>query len=93
MNTKPCVKKQLAYLTSQWGALTGLKPVSSLDYRLSMMQTKLKGNCGLYRNDGLGVVKATAQETENIKKQLCKIFRDSHLKLTVEANIKRVKLL
>ena len=32
----------------------------------------LNGNFGLYRDDGLGVIKATPKQIENAKKQLCK---------------------
>ena len=46
-------------------------------------------NFGLYRDDGLGVIKATARDIENIKKDLCSIFNKYGLKITIEANVKK----
>ena len=47
-------------------------------------------NIGLYRDDGLGVSNATNRQFENIKKQLCAIFRQEGLSITVETNLKEV---
>ena len=57
-------------------------------YLLHLITTKHGNNFGLYRDDGLGVIKATAREIENIKKDLCSIFNKYGLKITVEANKK-----
>ena len=43
---------------------------------------------GLYRDDGLGIIKATPCEVENIKKSLCFTFQTYGLKITIEANKK-----
>ena len=57
-------------------------------YLLHLITTKHGNNFGLYRDDGLGgVIKATAGEIENIKKDLCSILNKytdlkSQLKLT-----------
>ena len=48
---------------------------------------------GLYRDDGLGVIKASAHEIETIKKDLCAIFNKYGLKVTTEANKKIVNFL
>ena len=50
-------------------------------------------NIGLYRDDGLGVSNATNRQLENIKKQLCSIFKQEGLSITVEANMKEVNFL
>ena len=55
-------------------------------YLLHLITTKHGNNFGLYRDDGLGVIKATAREIENIKKDLCSIFNKYGLKITIEAN-------
>ena len=47
-------------------------------------------NFGLYRDDGLGVSKANPREIEIIKKDLCSIFKNLGLKMTIEANKKIV---
>ena len=48
---------------------------------------------GLYRDDGLGVIHNTPREAENIKKKLCKVFKDLGLQITVETNLKVVDYL
>ena len=40
-------------------------------YLLSILNDKLPGNFGLYRDDGLCAIRATLREIENVKKQLC----------------------
>ena len=63
-------------------------------YMLNLINTKVtKGNFGLYRDDGLGVVNTSPQETERIKKQLCAIFKEQDLAITIEANKKIVNYL
>ena len=48
---------------------------------------------GLYRDDGLGAVKATPRETEMIKKDLCAIFNKHGLRISIEANMNVVDFL
>ena len=62
-------------------------------YILSLLTQKYGSNIGLYRDDGLSAFNETPQEIERIKKDLCKIFRDNELKITVEANLTRVNFL
>ena len=50
-------------------------------------------NFGLYRDDGLGVTKASPRQAELIKKKLCSIFAKYGLKITIEANKKVVNFL
>ena len=56
-------------------------------YMLSQLE-KLGINIGLYRDDGLATCNKTARETENIKKEICKIFEENKLNITIEANKK-----
>ena len=53
-------------------------------YMLSQLE-KFGINIGLYRDDGLATCNKTARETENIKKEICKIFKDK-LNITIKAN-------
>ena len=55
-------------------------------YLLSLLTEKYGQNIGLYRDDGLAAFDKTPQEIEKIKKELCKIFRENGLKITIEAN-------
>ena len=41
-------------------------------------------NFGLYRDDGLGALKATPREIEIIKKDLCSIFNNRGFKITID---------
>ena len=43
-------------------------------------------NVGLYRDDGLAITNATPRDTENIKKEICRIFNNNGLWITIEAN-------
>ena len=55
-------------------------------YLLSLLTDKYGQNISLYRDDGLAAFNKTPQEFEKIKKELCKIFRENGLKITIEAN-------
>ena len=48
---------------------------------------------GLYRDDGLGISKASPRQIELIKKDLCGIFSSYGLKITIEANKRTVNFL
>ena len=48
---------------------------------------------GLYRDDGLAASSKSAREIENIKKKMSAIFKKYNLKITIEANKKRVEFL
>ena len=61
-------------------------------YMLSQLE-KLGINIGLYRDDGLATCNKTARETENIKKEICKIFEENKLNITIEANKKIIDFL
>ena len=61
-------------------------------YLLSQLKN-LDAKIGLHCDDGLLVCDLTARQAENLKKKLCKIFRDNGLSITVEANAKKVNFL
>ena len=54
-------------------------------FLLSQLQD-LNANVGLYRDDGLAITNATPRETESIKKEICRIFNNIGLRITIEAN-------
>ena len=41
---------------------------------------------GLYRDNGLAITNATPRDAENIKKEICRIFNNNGLRITIEAN-------
>ena len=62
-------------------------------FLLHKIKAKYGNNFGLYRDDGLGVTSATPRQVEMIKKDLCSIFSEYGLKITIEANKKIVNFL
>ena len=62
-------------------------------FLLQNIQEKHGKNFGLYRDYGLGISNASPREVELIKKDLCTIFRNHGLKITIEANKKTVNFL
>ena len=48
---------------------------------------------GLYRDDGLAVCALRPRQAELQKKQICRIFQEHGLKITIEANLKSVNFL
>ena len=54
---------------------------------------KLKFDVGLYRDDGLSVVRMTNRQAEKLKQQIKRIFNDNGLNITIEANKKIVDFL
>ena len=55
-------------------------------YLLHQITTRYGTTFGLYRDDGLGISKDSPRKVELIKKDLCTIFKDHGLKITIEAN-------
>ena len=55
-------------------------------YLLSLLTEKYGQNIVLYHDDGLAAFDKTPQEIEKIKKELCKIFCENGLKITIKAN-------
>ena len=48
---------------------------------------------GSYKDDGLALTRASARQTENIKKKICGLFQSFGLSITIEANKKQVQFL
>ena len=66
--------------------LVGLYLLDRLTEKNAPFENK-KNEVGLYRDDGLAVVKGTGQMIEKLTQKIRKIFGDNELKITVEANI------
>ena len=62
-------------------------------FLLHLITMKHGNKFGLYRDDGLGIIKATPRQIELIKKDLCALFNNHGLKITIEANKKIVNFL
>ena len=64
-------------------------------YLLYLIKEEFRDTCdfGLYRDDGLGVSKATPRQTDLIKKKLCTIFSKNGQRITIEVNKPTVNFL
>ena len=62
-------------------------------YILSLLTERYSRNIGLYRDAGLAAFNGKPHEIEKTKRELCKIFLDNDLKITVEANKTKVNFL
>ena len=62
-------------------------------YLLHQLPEGIRSQIGLYRDDGLGAFKMSPQRLERVKKQICKVFKDNGLKITIDANKKIVNFL
>ena len=95
---KPWAKKDANNRTSNFdvtmGSYDGAETCDLVGlYLLSILTEKFGNNIGLYRDDGLAVFNAPKSETERIKKQLCKVFQENGLAVTIDANKKVVDFL
>jgi hypothetical protein len=62
-------------------------------FLLSELQAKYGNNIGLYRDDGLAAFNESPRTIEIIKKDICRIFANHKLKITIVANKKSVNYL
>lgn len=62
-------------------------------YLLSQLTQIPEINIGLYRDDGLAVLNQTPQKIENVKKEICRVFAENNLRITIEANKRIVNFL
>jgi hypothetical protein len=47
----------------------------------------------MFRDDGIGVSSLSKKENENLKKEICKIFKEEGLDITITVNLKIVEFL
>ncbi|RUA05113.1 MAG: hypothetical protein DSY43_05320, partial [Gammaproteobacteria bacterium] len=62
-------------------------------YLLSKLKQIFGNDIGLYRDDGLAILNKIPKEIEKMKKEICKVFADNDLRITIEANKKVVNFL
>ena len=53
----------------------------------------MAARAGEFRDDGLGALKKTPRQIEEIKKKICNVFSIYGLKITIEANKKTIDFL
>ena len=62
-------------------------------YLLHQLPEDIRSQVGLYRDDGLDAFKISPQRLGRVKKQICKVFKDNGLRITIDANKKIVNFL
>ena len=90
------MKKQSDLFDVTMGAYDGAEVCELVGtYVLSLISEKHnKKDFGLYRDDGLGAVKnKSGPETEKIKKNIQKIFKENELDTVIKCNMKLVNYL
>jgi len=92
-NQTPWQKKGNTIFDVTMGSFDGAETCELVgNFLLSQLQD-LNMNVGLYRDDGLAITNATPRATENLKKELCRIFNNNGLRITIEANKQVVNFL
>ena len=84
----PWAKQKNSKFDVTMGAWDGAECCELVGLYLLDKLKALKIQAGLYRDDGLSVSNATPRQLEGIKKQICNIFKDEGLAITIEANKK-----
>ena len=90
------IKKEGGLFDVTMGAFDGAEVCELVgNFLLHQLSTKFnKNDFGLYRDDGLGVLKnKSGPEAEKIKKEIQKLFKDNHLSITIKCNLKIVDYL
>ena len=90
------MKKQSGLFDITMGAYDGAEVCELVGtYMLFLISEKYnKKYFGLYRDDGLGVVKSKSEpETKKIKKNITKIFKENKSDIVIQRNMKIVNYL
>ena len=95
-NQHTWIKKEGGLFDVTMGAFDGAEVCELVgNYLLYQLSLKfIKNDIGLYRDDGLGVLKnKSGPEAEKIKKEIQKLFKDNQLSITIQCNLKIVDYL
>ena len=92
---QPWVKKEAPDFDVTMGAYDGAEICELVGLYILNLMTNLidKKYIGLYRDDGLAMVKGSWPELERLKKQTHKLFQTFGLKITTESNISSTEFL
>ena len=90
---KPWSKKENPDFDVTMGAWDGAECCDLVGLFMLDQLHGLNFDAGLYRDDGLGVSYSTPRQVEQTKKEICRIFRNHGLSITIEANKKHVNFL
>ena len=85
---QPWCKNKSGEFDVTMGSYDGAETCELIGLYILAQLKPLNVNVGLYRDDGLAVCNKPPREVENIKKEICKIFEENDLKITIQANLK-----
>ncbi len=92
-NEQPWCKRTNSNFDVTMGSFDGAETCELVGLYILSQLEPLGINIGLYRDDGLAVCNKTPRQIETIKKEICKIFKNNKLKITIEANLKHINFL
>ena len=96
-DNEPWAKKDNKLFDVTMGSYDGAETCEVVGiYLLAQLAEKLDKNkvsLGLYRDDGLAMHTGTPKEIEVCKKDICKVFKENDLNITVDANLRVVHFL
>ena len=90
---KPMQKKADTTFEVTMGGYDGAETCELVGSSLFSQLRKLNINIGLYRYDGLAISNTTPRDTENIKKEICRILNHNGLRITIKANKQTINFL
>ena len=92
-NGEAWVKKGRSLFDVGMGGYDGAEKCDLVGLYLLSLLRHLKLIMGLFRDDGLAISTQTPRQNEQMKKQICKIFKDEGLDITIQKNLKVVEFL
>ena len=90
---KPWQKKGSTTFYVTMGSFNGAETCELVGSFLLSQLKHLNINVGLYQDDGLAITNASPRDIENTKKEICRIFNNNRLRITIEANKKIINFL
>ena len=92
-DNQPWIKKGSKPFNVTMGSWGGAEIADLVGLYLLSSLSDLGLNIGLYRDDGLAVLRLRPRQAELTKKRVCKIFSEHGLQITATANLKSVNFL
>ena len=85
-NKQPWIKKQNSACNVTMGSYDGAETCELVDLYLLSLLTRVIPNLGLYRDDGLAVIRCTARQREMLGQELADVFHSEGLRIEIKAN-------
>ena len=92
-NGAPWNKKQDSNFDVAMGSFDGAECCDLVGLYILAQLKHLNIKIGLYRDDALGITSMTPRQADLMKKEICKIFKQMKLSITIDVNVKTVNFL